>query len=348
MTFFLIGIDHRGTPLEARERAYRRRADIAAYGHACAGVRTAVLSTCNRLEVYGEARGDAEAQAWRAGFLREFGEAFAASYVVPGAEGVFAHGVHLACGLMSWLPGEPQIHAQLGRWARTAGLPAGLAALWRRILERAEAVRSAAEPFGPPATLADVVFDDLERRHRPFVLRRILVIGTGKVAELMASACPAGVRMTFVARKNAPRAQGFAAGAEVVPPAEIAARLDGVDAAISATGSPHTVLRAEHVDGLGRPRPRPLWIYDLAMPRDVAPEVGRSAGVHVVDMEAALSGFLQRRPQAGRYVSVLQRWAAAAIRRRENLREDTSWNAAQPLGARAGAGDRGAVAAVSL
>jgi len=335
MTFFLIGIDYSVASPEVRERIYRRRADIVSYWERVAPGLTALLVTCNRFEIYGLAACASDGERRTACFLRSFSEDFSDAYVLEGEERIFEYGVRLACGLHSQLPGEPQIFFQLAHWSHVQRFPEALAGLWHRILVEARVIRTAADRQGRLTTCADVVFDDLQRRLRPFALRQVMVIGTGKLAELVALTRPDGVRIKFVARKNAGRARHLSsvAAGETLPPEAIVGSLESVDAVISATSSPHYVFRREHVEGLGAQRRRSLWVYDLAMPRDVAPEVGRAEGVHVVDMDAARRGYFLRHPETGRYIEAVHRLVDEMVRDRRRDHDDTSRHAAQPLGA---------------
>lgn len=295
MTFYLIGIDYRSTPLEVRESAYRDRRDVADYWRWVNPGRSAVLATCNRIEIYGVADNPDEYAYLLARFKYLFASQFGNAYAACGRKNVFRHGLRLACGLESQLAGEFQIMRQLEEWAGREDFPEALVKFWNEILTAAGAIRQGSGLGEDSINIADLVFDDLKKRIMPARSADVMVIGTGKVAALASARKPSYVRLAFVARKrhSGARKLAEAAGGEALLPEDMQGRLLSADAVISATSSPHYALTFGHFDKARNARTDPLYIYDLAVPRDVAPEV-EGIGFNVVfKLETVIDAFIR-------------------------------------------------------
>ena len=123
MTFFIIGVDCRTTPLKIREAAYRSREEIGLYWQRLHPDGAALLTTCNRMEIWGITEAPGEAWTLCNTFRHRFNDYFKDAYIKEGREDVLRHGLRLACGLESRLRGEYQIMQQLEAWLYRADLP---------------------------------------------------------------------------------------------------------------------------------------------------------------------------------------------------------------------------------
>jgi glutamyl-tRNA reductase len=271
MIFFSIGIDYRRAPLEQREAAYRSRGEIIDYWRRVGFGRAAVLTTCNRIEVYRTAKSLDEAVALQEAFRYRFKDYFKDAYVRYGDQEVLKHGLRLACGLESQLKGEYQIIQQLERWSSQKGFPKPLKSLWSRIIKDAKKIRGEAGLNDETVNIAGLLFSDLKEHITFSEETKIVVIGTGKVAELIAQKRPELGCFIFVARKRRSKARRLArlAGGEALLPEEISERLITADAIVCATSSPHYVLSLRNFNKALKRRNRPLYIYDLAIPRRI-------------------------------------------------------------------------------
>ena len=117
--------------------------------------------------------------------------------------------------------------------------------------------------------------------------REIVIIGTGKIAELFARHRPSKAHITFVAHKNYQKAETLAkySGGETLPLQDLPRIITKAAAVISATSSPHYILKKEHFNNYPVRRERPLYVYDLAIPRDAEPEIGAIAGVLLQNLD---------------------------------------------------------------
>ena len=308
MALTLVGINHRGAPLDIREKvAYRPNevADALAALRDVAAAREAVaLSTCNRTELYiVEDDADAAPTVWAALSERLGAEASGYGYVRRDREAV-AHLFRVASGLDSMVLGEAQIHGQvrdawevsrahsgpmLNRLFQTALLVAG------RVRNETSIARGAASVSSASVQLAKQIFGALAGK-------RAMVLGAGEMAEL-ALECLAdqGVRTSIVANRTFERAVEVAEryGAMPMHYDECWSELANVDVLVCSTAAPHAVVTVEHVrPALATRGDRPLCILDIAMPRDVDPAVGRLDNVFLYnldDLQSVVSSNLERR-----------------------------------------------------
>jgi glutamyl-tRNA reductase len=308
MALTLVGLNHRGAPVEIRERvAYQASEIIAALDamRTSSGAGEAVLlSTCNRTEIYlVEAEQDAAPVAWRALSERLGTDASGYGYVRRDRDAV-AHLFRVASGLDSMVLGEAQIHGQvrdaweqsrshsgpvLNRLFQTSLYTAG------RVRSETTVARGAASVSSAAVQLAKQIFGSLAGK-------RAMVLGAGEMAEL-ALECLAeqGVRTSIVANRTFERAREMAArhGAVAVHYDECWASLGGVDVLVCSTAAPHAVVGVEQVrPALESRGDQPLCILDIAMPRDVEPAVGELANVFLYnldDLQAVVSSNLERR-----------------------------------------------------
>ena len=309
MKLFLVGISHRHAPVEVRERvALDAKAatgvarELAEHGGECV-----CLSTCNRTELY-VVGNDAEHAALEK--LRALGgdEVAALSYRLADHAAAL-HLFRVAAGLDSLVPGEGEILGQV-RVAYEAGAPGPLLnRLFRDALHAGKKARaqttiaeSPASVSSAGAALAQQVFGDLTGR-------RVVIVGAGKVGELAARSLAArGAQVVAVANRSEVRGHDVARrfGAQAIPVERLADELASADVAVTCTSAPGFLLGTEDVrDRKGRP----LFLIDLAVPRDVDPAVNDLDGCYLYDIDdleavvaASLSG---RRREAERAEAIV-------------------------------------------
>jgi glutamyl-tRNA reductase len=309
MKLSLVGISHRHAPIEVRERVALNGSDsaalareLAADGHECV-----CLSTCNRTELY--AVGD-EAERRSLDALRALGGEEVAELCYRLDDHAAAlHLFRVAAGLDSLVPGEGEILGQV-RAAYEAGAPGSLLnRLFRDALHAGKRARtqttiaeSPASVSSAAAALAQQVFGELGGR-------RVVIVGAGKVGELAARALSArGADVHAVVNRSEERAEELARtyGAAAVPIERLADELAQADVAVACTSAPGFVVRLEDVRDR---RGRPLFLIDLAVPRDVDPALNDVDGCYLYDIddleavvEATLSG---RRREAERAETIV-------------------------------------------
>ncbi|MBW3603169.1 MAG: glutamyl-tRNA reductase [Actinobacteria bacterium] len=257
----------------------------------------AVLSTCNRVEVYAHVTRYHGGMADLRGFLAEFNgvppEDFAEHCYDYHDDRAAAHLFAVASGLDSMVVGERQIHLQVKQALRVAEAQGAAGRVLRTVFGRALGVgrRARAETgIGEGASsMVDVGLDAAEAVLGDLAGTTVLLVGTGKLGGMAAARLRKVAGRLLVANRTFERAERLAArtGAQPVPFAELARGVGLADLVLTSTGAAHPLLSLELVDEAtaGR-RERPLVLLDLAVPRDVDPACGIVPGVTVLDIDA--------------------------------------------------------------
>ncbi|MDP2905724.1 MAG: NAD(P)-binding domain-containing protein [Candidatus Omnitrophota bacterium] len=287
MYFYLIGIDYKRSAIDARENLYRRQHAVAAYWANTGPGGSAVLVTCNRMEIYGVVEYADDAAAHIAGFFKEFPDFSKYAYLKLTKERVFGHALRLACGLESQIKGELQIAEQLDAWIKDAAVPGPVKDLWDEALENAQEIRAAANLNDHDNNIAAIVFADIEKKMRAKEKYEVLIIGSGKIAEAFADYGAQRAHFTFVSHRNHQKARKLAeyAGGVALSLRDLEHLAAQSDIVIGASSSPHYILKKEHFAEILPRRRYPLYIYDLAMPRDVEPLVAGIGGVCLYNLD---------------------------------------------------------------
>jgi glutamyl-tRNA reductase len=297
----VLGVSHRTAPVAVRERlAVVPEAMATALGEMAAlpSVReAALLSTCNRVEIYAAIDGDGdraaqglgEALAKRAGVASL--ELAAHLYERRDAEAVL-HLFRVASSLDSLVLGEPQILGQTKQALEAAlqhkSAGAILNTCFQRAFRVAKRVRRETGIARNPVSVSSVAIDLARNVFGGFERKQVLVVGAGKMSELAARTLRAqGATLTVTNRTRA-RADELASayGAAVRDWSELPAALTAADIVIASTGAQRPVLTLEMLRQVQRARRgRPLFLLDIAVPRDVEPEAGKLDGIYLFDID---------------------------------------------------------------
>ncbi len=303
MTIVQVGVSHRTAPAEVLEKLAVPSAELGgvlARLHALPGIdEVAVLSTCNRVEVYAAASGpvgqvtravaDLVAARGRVGA----GEVLRLARIRIGgaaAEHVFS----VACGLDSMAVGEDQIVAQIkdaARAARAAGTTGPvISGLIDAALRASKRARTQTTISTEGISLARAGLDLAAGHLGGLAARHAVVLGTGSMGKLAARLLrEAGVGRLGVASRSPARAAEVAAAVRGTPLAasDMPAALADTDILVTATGSAVPVMRAGQLRAAREPADgRPLFVLDLGMPPNVEPAAGHLAGVTLIDLAA--------------------------------------------------------------
>jgi glutamyl-tRNA reductase len=302
MRILLRGISHRTTPVELREQFALepgRLADATRALLRVPGVREAIiLSTCNRTELavcYGPRVPDFSR------FLAEFFGIAAVQFTEHMYEyyGINAvqHLFRVACSLDSLVLGEPQILGQVKNSyavARSIGaVRSNLERLMQSAFSTAKKVRSDTKIGNAPVSVASVAIDLIKKVFGSLRGRRILLVGAGKMSGLAAShLIEQGAESIAVANRTFENALSLAGrlGGHAIRFEDVHSAAAEADIVITSTGTPDYIFRREDGRELIRLRKnRPLFFVDIAVPRDVDPEINRVEGVFVYDIDSLLS-----------------------------------------------------------
>lgn len=308
MGVIVVGVSHRGAPLEVREKIAFRPTELGqTVGRLCAETAAregVLLSTCNRTEVYFvEGATDAVPGLWRELSARLGADASQYGYIRRDREAV-AHLFRVASGLDSMILGEAQIHGQvreawercreqsgavLNRLFQTSLLVGG------RVRSETAVGRGAASVSSAAVQLARQIFGSLAGR-------RAMILGAGEMAELALECLRnEGVCTAVVANRTFERACALAEryGGKALHYDECWDSLADIDVLLTSTAAPHPIVAQRHVERmLANRRGRPLCILDIAVPRDVDPAVGELENVYLYnldDLQAVVAASLERR-----------------------------------------------------
>lgn len=283
MSLLTLGLSHHTAPLDVREQVAigPEHSDSALRGLLAAdGVRhAAILSTCNRTELYldGGPDSDDAAAEWL-GRFRAIPPAELDTYLYRHRdEAAVRHVLRVATGLDSLVLGEPQILGQLKdawRHAHDAGaLGAGLERLFQRSFAVAKRVRANTEIGANPVSVAYAAVRLARQIYEELASRTVILIGAGDTMELVARHLrEQGCTRLVVANRSLDRAQALAErfSGYAVSLADLPTHLAEADIIISSTASPTPVVSREMLErALATRRRRPVFIVDLAVPRDI-------------------------------------------------------------------------------
>lgn len=301
MPYLMVGLSHRTAPVEIRERfAFTAPGRLAAaleqLRDALAPAECVLLSTCNRTELYvsGTERTGAELIALLRRAHGDDGVAADDSHFEERRCGAaVAHLFRVAAGLESMVLGENDIVRQVrdayGAAAAAGACGARLNALFHdalRVAKRArtemDLTRGVFSVGGAAGELARSIFGDLAGR-------AILLLGAGKMSETTARhLAAAGASSVLVTNRTHDRAVRLAEalGGRAVPFDQLEEHLVRADIVITSTAAPHPVVHPPLVEVvMRRRRGRDLFLIDIALPRDVDPQVAAIDGVFLYDLD---------------------------------------------------------------
>ena len=287
MSLLVVGLSHRSAPVDLLERTAladdgvpKLLADISGGDHVDEAL---VLATCNRLEVYADVR------KFHGG-VQELTEHLYVHYEDRAVQHLFA----VASGLDSMVVGEQQILGQLriavqvAREEGTVGRIIG--PLVDSALRAGKRVHTETGIDRAGRSLVSVGLEQAERLLGPLAERSALLVGAGSMSALAATTLRRrDIGHLTIANRTPATAERLASALDgrATPITAVHDELPAVDLLVSCTGAVGTVISAETVAAAMRSRPnRPLFILDLALPRDVEMAAREVPGVTVVDLEA--------------------------------------------------------------
>ena len=289
MHLVVVGISHKTAALELRERLALSSEEAARFGRALLddqGVaETVVLSTCNRTEIYLFADDTLAAERLAVGRLAERGgvdaAALRAAAYSHSGDAAIAHLFRVASSLDSMVVGEAQILAQL-KDAYHAACGEGCTStvfnkLFRHALEVGKRVRTETAIGERPVSISSVAVDLARQVLGKLDRRSVLVLGAGEMSELTVRHLQAqGVGRVVVANRTLETAEELARRCEgqAVCLDELGEQLEQADIVISSTSSPGFILDRPRMETvMRRRRHEPVFLIDIAVPRDIDPEV---------------------------------------------------------------------------
>lgn len=313
-----VGWSHHDAPLDLRERLAfsRERALEALDGLFRERILSegAIVSTCNRAEIYGLTE-HPDGFTALSGFLSRFHavdrEVLQRTARSASGDAMVRHLFHVAAGLDSMALGEAQILGQIREAYKFASEARTTRAVTNRLfmsaVECGRRVRTETGLGQRPTSVAGIALSLANRVFETLAGRRVLLLGAGETVELTARLLvDEGVTDLVFTNRSPEKAAALAerSGGRSVPWESRVAAFADVDIVLSATGAPEPVVKADELKkALGKARRRgPLLILDLAVPRDVEVAAGDLADVYLYDMDAV--GELARQNAAERVAEI--------------------------------------------
>jgi glutamyl-tRNA reductase len=298
MNIVLLGLNHKTAPIELRERLaigpLQLEDATRSLMQAPGVLEGMILSTCNRVELL-------TSQEPNAPDLLEFvGSYFdiEPKVLTPHMyeyrqENAVRHLFRVACSLDSMVIGEPQILGQVKSSylaARSAGAVRGhLDKVLQRAFVVAKRVRSETQIGSSSVSIASVAVELARKIFGSLEGKKVLLVGAGKMSEQAARHLLAqGAGAVLVANRTFERAAQLAQrfGGRAIDFDDLYAHADQADIIITSTGSARPVFRREHAQHfLQQRRGRPMFFIDIAVPRDVDPEVNKLDGIFLYDID---------------------------------------------------------------
>ena len=317
MHLLLLGVSHRTAPVELREQLDFSSRDLGAAVEALAArpgtTESVVLSTCNRSEIYVASNDPEEARGEIIRFLSEYHglppAAFEPHLFSLNNADAATHLFRVAAGLDSLIVGEPQVLGQVkdafevAATRRCTGPLLSRAFHWsfgvgKRVRTETPLGEGAVSVSFAAVALARKIFGRLDGRH-------VLVIGAGEISKLTAQHLRSqGVGDIVITSRTASHAESLAAmvNGKAAPWNTLPTALGAADIVITATGSQRPIITRAQVDAVtGRRRHEPLFIIDIAVPRDVEASVGDIEQVflyNVDDLQSIVDENLSKRGAA--------------------------------------------------
>jgi glutamyl-tRNA reductase len=296
-----LGVSHKTAPLDLRERlslTEGRAVGALRELTGAAGIHeAAAISTCNRTELYLVVSDPVEAESTALGVLTRQAEIRPTEllghlYSLRSSEAV-RHLFRVTAGLDSMIVGEAEIQGQVKRAYELALVEGGTGPILNRLFRGALAAGGRARDetgiSEKNVSIPSVAVELARHTLGDLSDRRVLVVGAGETAELVAQALVRrGVATVFVANRHYDRAIGLAQRFEgnAVRFEELPDQLERADIVVSATNSPHHIIERDDLEQVMRTREgRPLLLVDIAVPRDIEPACREVAGVSLHDID---------------------------------------------------------------
>jgi glutamyl-tRNA reductase len=300
MNLFCVGISHHTANVETRERYTGQPALDGALREMSGCAEALLLTTCNRVEVYAASPAPIATEIITRCLLREAASATeeeeTAFYRYEARECV-QHLFRVASGLDSMVVGETEILGQAKKAYANARASGGTGPYLHRLFQRAfrvaKQVRSHTEITRGAVSIGSVAVELAQKIFGELSGRKVLVLGAGETSERTARALISrGVSDLRVSNRSDERAANLAAlvGGRAIPFVGWWEQCREIDILISSTAADAPLLTREKLAPMIRERlDRPLFIIDIAVPRDVAPDVNEMEGVYLYDIDSLQS-----------------------------------------------------------
>ncbi len=298
MNIVLLGLNHKTAPIELRERLAigpNQLEDATRSLMKVPGVLEGmILSTCNRVELLTSLEADAPDLLHFLGTYFQIDPALLAPHMYEyRQEHAVRHLFRVASSLDSMVIGEPQILGQVKSSYLTARAAGSIRGHLDKVLQRAfvvaKRVRSDTQIGSSSVSIASVAVELARKIFGSLENKTVLLVGAGKMSEQAARhLVDQGAGSVLVANRTHERAEQMAQRfhGRAIPFDDLYGRADQADIVITSTGSAKPIFRREQAQHfLQQRRGRPMFFIDIAVPRDVDPEVNKLDGIFLYDID---------------------------------------------------------------
>ena len=317
MTFQLIGVNHKTAPVEVRERLAipesRLPEALRSFTQHPGVEEGLILSTCNRVELLARTQnGGADLRQFLGAFFNMDRSLMDPHLYEYREKDAVRHVFRVTSSLDSMVVGEAQILGQVKEAYATARAVGAVNSQLDQLLTRAFAVakrvRTETAVGSSAVSVASVAVELAKKIFGSLNGRSVYLVGAGKMTELAARHLLAhGAASIFVANRTYDRAIRLAQNfnGQAIEFNRLYDTCDRADIVITSTGAPHAIFRREHGElFLSRRKNRPMFFIDIAVPRDVDPEMNNLDGIFVYDIDdlqqAVASHVADRKKEAER------------------------------------------------
>ena len=344
MKLFAAGLSHKTAPIELREQLAPKHSELADRAHILKSRgqlnEIVLLSTCNRVEIYGTTRGaESDIKSLFKLLCSKPGELDAYIYVHENVDAV-RHLLRVTAGLDSMVLGETEITGQIKNAyeiARAAGLTGRvLNRLFQRAFQTAKEIRTRTDIGRGAVSIKSTAVELIGRTD--LSQQSIMVLGAGAMAEnCVRLLVKKGAKSIFISNRSFDRALDLATrcGGEAVCFGYCLFEMRDVDVVIAATSSAETLLGRDDVENLMKARRnRPLLLIDLSVPRNIDPAVGGLENValyNIDDLESlAREGVQARERELTACHQIIEAHVAALTEKLHTEEAQSPWRSARP------------------
>lgn len=328
MELFVLGLNHDTASIDLRERLFFPERELPkaldVLGEVPELAERMILTTCNRVEVYGVAEGPlsqtVESVVACLGRHRSLDPAqFDGAFYTHTAAAAARHVFRVASSLESMVLGEPQILGQVKSAYSIARAEQSTGIVLNNLLEQAfhvaKRVRTETGIASEPVSIASVAVDLARKIFGDLAGRTVLILGAGEMAELaLRHLMDDGVQSILVANRTYERAVALAEQfrGRAVTYDSFQQEMLNADIVISATSAPHVILKKEDVQKIIQERRhRPIFLIDIADPRDIDAACNEVDNVYLYNIDdlqsVATANQKERQREAERAVPIVER-----------------------------------------
>lgn len=301
MSILVVGLNHKSAPVEVREKlafnANNIPAALSLFLHRYQTAETVILSTCNRVEMYASTMEGAVKTEDILSFFADFHkialDAFSPYMYHYTDDRAVNHLFFVTASLDSMVLGESQILSQVKEAYTTASMEEAtgkvMNQLFQQALNVAKIVHTRTAIGKKKVSISSVAVEFAEKIFQDFTGKVVLVVGAGEMCELLLKHLyEEGARTIVVANRTFERAQEIANAfqGQAIKYELLGEYLAKADIIISSTSAPHYVIHADQVkDAIRHRRGNPMFLLDIAVPRDIEPEIANIDNVYLYNID---------------------------------------------------------------